>query len=79
MAGYHGIVQKMDHADTALEISTESVLHRIRRKGLFLSLIYVLKIPYRLGQFGNGIGNFYGIHEYQDNTMVGDSARFSFL
>ena len=38
----------MDLADSELEISTESVLHRIRRKGFFLSLINVHRMRYRL-------------------------------
>ncbi len=41
----------MDHADPELEISAESVLHRIRRQGFFLSLIYVHRMRYRLQIF----------------------------
>ncbi len=41
----------MDLADSELEISTESVLHRIRRQGFFLSLINVHKMRYRLTSY----------------------------
>ncbi len=45
----------MDLADPELEISAESVLHRIRRKGFFFSLINVHRMRYRLGTGTNAL------------------------
>ena len=47
MAGCNGIVWVMRYADPALEISTESVMHRIRREGFYLSLISIHRMCYR--------------------------------